>query len=153
MKEIIDQIKQARKKRFLIGEKALYSLISPNTEQALSELENEHGFVFPTQVKEALLEFGKAEIEDLYIHGPDMIYPMDEENGRLKGFVPFSSDVLGNYFLFDPKSQTPEMVFYYCHDPLGVAVAADSVEGLLQRFVDNSFDIIAVTENLELLEV
>ncbi len=99
------------------------------------------------------MELGKARIDEFYVHGPDMIYPFDSDNGKIEGFVTFASDVLGNYFAFNPNSENTNQIYYCSHDPLGFSTVAASRDELLKLFIESSFDIVSVTKTLDLDDI
>lgn len=152
MDKIFNSIKSAKKKRLLFGSKSLYSIKDPISESDLKTLETKYNFKFPVSILRTLIALGSCEIEDLRLHGPDWIYPFDELNGRIEGFITFASDINGDYFSFNPDDQNG-LIYFCCHDPAGYCVVANSIEELLVKLIDNNFDIVEITANLELLEL
>jgi len=110
--------------------------------ESLDKLEREYQFEFPEDIKELLLSLACGSINDLHFLHTDMIYPYDEENGAMNGYVAIATDILGNYFAFNPNSDNPNQIYYYSHDPLGYGVCAKNVTKLLEAFVNSNFDIL-----------
>jgi hypothetical protein len=150
--ELFNSLKAAKRKRTLFGYKTLHEPTTSNSEEQLRNLELGGGYHFPADVRDALLSLGGCAIDELYIHPANNIYAFDEETGPMKGFVTFASDVCGNYFAFDPKSPTPETIYYCSHDPFGYAVVAPDFRAYLHSFVDSGFNTLSLTEKLELHE-
>jgi len=153
MEHLISEIKNAKRKRFFFWEEHIFSFGSRISSEELCALENNHGFTFPSKIRTLLLELGQGFVNDLYIHGVDMIYPFDEENGNIEGFVTFASDDLGNYYAFSPKSKDVDVIYYCCHDPLGYCAVAKGAEDFLSIFVNNGFKITDYVYNLDLDEI
>ena len=138
---------------FFFWENNIFQQGVKNTPEALKQVENEIGVSLPEQIFKFLLELGQGYVNDLYIHGPDMIYPFDEQNGKIEGFVTFASDDLGNYYAFSPKSTNINTIYYCCHDPLGYCVVAKDAEEFLRIFIKSGFKIADYVYNLELDEI
>ena len=82
-----------------------------------------------------------------------MIYPFDEQNGKIEGFITFASDDLGNYFAFSPRSEDYNAIYYCCHDPLGYCKVAKDAEDFLSIFVFSGLKINDYVHNLELNKI
>ena len=152
MYELISKIKSATKKRFLFREKLVYTAGKPNLPHEIDSLEGKYGFTFPAEIRQFLLELGAGSTEDLYISHAEEIYPFDEENGPVEGFVAFATDIFGNYLAFNPNSDMPSEIFYCSHDPLGYAMIASDIRTFLQLLIDSGFDNVSLTEKLDLIE-
>ncbi|GAB1270010.1 hypothetical protein NBRC116493_32630 [Aurantivibrio infirmus] len=152
MNEQISQIKTATRKKFLFGEKPVYSQGKKNSPELLSKVEEKYRFTFPPEIKEFLLELGSGSTEDFYINHAEQIYPFDEDNGPIEGFVAIATDTLGNYFVFNPKSENDSEIFYCCHDPLGYGKVAPDIGSFLKSFVGNGFKNLDITNELSLTE-
>jgi hypothetical protein len=144
------KIKNAKRKRLLLGHKVLYESISRHSEETLYKLEHEGGYLFPRDIREALLELGSCSIDSLNIHASQDIYAFDENLGPLTGFVTFASDDSGNYFSFNPKSEAPNEIYYCSHDPLGYVKVSASFSEYLHAFVESEFNTFAVTNKFDL---
>ena len=150
MDALIRQIKAATTRRFLRCEKNIYRAGKPNSAEDLGKIEKEYDFIFPEQVRLLLLNLGQGEIGDFRIQGPEMIYPFDSDLGNLAGYITFATDILGNHFAFDPKSDKPEEIYYCSHDPLGYGKVASNIKSLLESFVKAAYDTVSVTDKVRL---
>ena len=153
MNDYISKIKSAKKKKFLWGEKDLYKQGTSLNSEDLNKLEAEYKFSFPQDIREFLLCLGSGTVSDFYIPYVTEIYPFDSDNGNIKGFITFASDVLGNYFAFNPNSTNNEIIYYCCHDPLGFGECAKDITQLLKSFVDANFDIEQVTNKVKFSDI
>lgn len=97
-----------------------------------------------------MLELGAGTIEDLYIYPIDMIGRFDGANGKIAGFVQIATDILGNHFAFNPNGQDPDLIYYCSHDPLGFGICAENIVELLRRFVASGFQIVEITDDIDL---
>lgn len=92
-------------------------------------------------------------INDLYIHDKNHIYPFDEYNGRIEGFITFAIDDMGNYYAFNPQSKDINEIYYCCHAPLGCCVVAKDAEELLRIFIESNFKITKYVAELDLEDI
>jgi hypothetical protein len=149
---LFQSIKGATRKGRLFGNKALYKQVAPISEDQLRQTEMRLNCQLPEDVRATLLALGACAVDELYMHAAEDIYAFDDENGAMAGYITFASDVCGNYFAFDPRSNNP-VAFYYCsHDPFGYAVIKGSFREYLQAFVESEFDTVSLTDKLELHE-
>lgn len=147
MNEIFSEIKNARKKKLIFGYKELYRLIKPINKSELNDIEDKNSFNFPSEIMATLIELGSCTIGDeLNLHSPSEIYPLDEDNGNMKGFVIFASDTLGNYFAFKPNG---DGVYFLCHDPLGSCLVASSFKEFLKKFIEADYKLEDFSEKLD----
>ncbi len=153
MKDLIAKIKSTKKKKLFFWEESIFSFGERITAEELSALETDLKLSFPDKITTLLLELGQGYVNDLYIHGIKSIYPFDEENGKLEGFVTFASDDMGNYYAFSPKSDDNNEIYYCCHDPLGYCIVAKNAEEFLKIFVESNFKITGHVADLELNEI
>jgi len=153
MKELISQVKSATKKRFLFGEKAVYELGTPNTLAGLSSIERKYDIRFPGDIEEFLLLLGCGSAGELYINHFEQIYPFDSNNGPIAGFVNFASDIHGNYFAFDPKSDNPSNIYYCCHDPAGYGLVSENIKELLWSIISNNFSTEYILDDIKLIKM
>ena len=140
----------AKRKRLLFGTRPVYSAGKPNTSCGLSECEEEFSFRFPEEIRAFLLMLGAGSTEDFTIFHAEQIYPFDQDNGPIEHFVTFATDVLGNFYAFNPRSNSPSEIYYCSHDPLGYAKLAPDIASFLKTFVENEFNNLELTEKLEL---
>jgi len=152
MKNLYKTIKNAKKKRFLFGTKAIFKSGCSISSESIKLIEVKLGLSFPDLVKEFLLELGAGQTEDLYIHGESQIYAFDQDNGPIAGFVTFASDSLGSFFAFNPESTNRGEIFYCCHDPLGYAEVAKDANEFLGKIIDSDYDNLELAANLKLIE-
>lgn len=153
MEHLISKIKSAKRKKFFFLEEPIFSYGQRMDSKTLENLEKKFDFTFPSKIRTLLLELGQGYANDLYIHGSDMIYPFDEQNGKIEGFITFASDDLGNYYAFSPKSEDVNTIYYCCHDPLGYCKVAKDAEDFLSIFVSSDFKINNHVCSLELDEI
>jgi len=150
MENLISEVKNSKRKKFFFWEENIFSYGERLDSESLDKIEKSFGLTFPLKIRKLLLELGQGFANDLYIHGADMIYPFDEKNGKIEGFVAFASDDLGNYYAFSPKSNDSEAIYYCCHDPLGYCIVAKDAEDFLNIFISSGFKITDYVYNLEL---
>ncbi len=149
MQDVIDTILSAKKSMGFFGERQLLERGKPLTEKDLSTTEQKYNFSFPADIRQYLLALGSGNVNEFYIPHTHMIHPLDNQSGKISGFVVFSSDSEGNYFTFDPKQESSPI--YFCsYEPLGYCACADNIEDLLTKFIANNYDIRAITQKLKL---
>lgn len=153
MNEYIQAIKSAKKKKLLWGEKNLYEPGISLNDSDLDELEKRYNFSFPLSIKQFLLGLGCGSINDLNIPHVDGIYPFDKENGIIEGYIAIATDILGNYIAFNPNGDDSEVIYYCSHDPVGFGLCSKNIITLTKDFVESGFDIMQVTDNVDLQEI
>lgn len=152
MKELVEKLKNAKKKRMLFGERKLYRRISDIAQSDLLLIELKYNLLIPDSIKFCLVELGSCCIaEQLNFHSPFEIYPLDN-NGSVEGYVVFASDTSGNYFAFNPASDN-ETIYFLCHDPLGYAAIADSIGQFLEIFINNDFKFDGLFDNFDFIDI
>jgi hypothetical protein len=147
-----EEIKSAERKRLLFGHKKIYKKTYDYSEEDLKSIEENYGFKFPKEVLLALLNLGACEIDEFRLHDPSWIYPFDSGNGKIEGFITFASDINGDYFAFDPSSDSIEQIYFCCHDPVGYCVVSEDFSKFLEAFVKSGFNALSLTENLDLMD-
>lgn len=153
MNNLISQIKKAKKKKLFFWKENIFSFGERITSDELSALERSLNIRFPAKIKTLLIELAQGYANDLYIHGLKDIYPFDEQNGKIEGFVTFASDDMGNYYAFSPKSENENTIYYCCHDPLGYCVVAKDAEEFLNIFINSNYKITTYVAELDLVDI
>lgn len=149
MKDTLETILSAKKSMGFFGERQLLESGKKLVAADLDKVEAKYDMRFPEDIREYLLALGSGNVNDYYIPHTHMIHPLDKQNGKISGFVVFSSDSAGNYFAYDPKSD--ESTIYYCsYDPLGYAPVANNIESLLKLLIASEYDINSITRRLKL---
>ena len=142
METLTSSILAMRRKR-LFGSRPVFERYEPESDVDLGDVENKHGFSFPTDLRSWLEQCGFGDLDQQLSIRVDWINVIDQ--GELKGHVIFAQDDLGNHYSFDRSGGS---IHYVCRSAPEYARVADSFKGFLQILVDLDFDVEALIESL-----